>query len=69
MSVHLGGKYIKHDLEGENIVSILRYEGPGRMEGGKRYRVKVVVADSYDPDWDAALFLENGSVGIIPVSE
>ncbi len=65
----IGGKYIKHDLEGEIIVSILRYEGPGKVEGGKRYRVKAVVADAEDPDWDAALFLENGSIGVATVSE
>ncbi len=65
----LGGKYIKHDLEGENIVSILRYEGPGRVEGGKFYRVKVVVADSGDPDWDAAIFLEDGSIQVVTVPE
>ncbi len=65
----IGGKYLQHDLEGENVVSILRYKGPGMVEGGKRYRVKAVVADSDDPDWDSALFLENGSVGIVTVSE
>ncbi len=72
-SSSLGGQYLQHDMvatpaEGEHglsILSILKYIGPGKVEGGKHYRVKVVVADADDDHWDSAVFLENGSIRFV----
>ena len=62
----IGGKYLQHDLETHNVVSILKYKGPGKVEGGKQYRVKVVVADAADYQFDSAVFLEDGSIRVVP---
>ena len=60
-----GGKHVQHS-NGQDAVSILRLKDPVKLEGGKRYRVKVVVADAgIDGIWDSCIFLEAGSIKVV----
>ena len=61
-----GGKYVQYS-DNTNSVAVLRLEGDERLEGGKRYRVKIVVADAgSDGFWDSAIFIKQASFNIIP---
>ncbi len=60
-----GGRHIRHRDDHEPL-SVLRFEGPGTVEGGKSYRLKIVVADMFDPIMNSAILIEGGSIRVIP---
>jgi len=66
------GHYLKHHYSGQEAdharVSILRWDNDiGKVEAGKRYLMKIVVADTTDGRWDSAVFLESGGIRVVPV--
>jgi len=73
-STAMGEQFLKHPYSGESLdnegVSILRWDKGkdiGKVEAGKRYLMKIVVAETTDQRWDSAVFLECGGIRVIPV--